>query len=226
MYTVKMDNLIQNYNDRNKVNRPKLEVTDLIYIFCIGGLIGTVYEVVLTLITKGIIEDRSGSVFTPFNYVYGIGAVVMVLVLYQITDKSKLFFVGAILGGGIEYTLCLGQEVLLGTRSWDYSEKVLNIGGRTTLPYMLVWGGLCLLAITIIFPTMLRIIHRIPAKLKRKLVMVLAVIICMDAIFSILAVIRYVGRENGIYYNHWFFSMIDRIFCDTFMQTHFPNMIL
>lgn len=34
-------------------------------------------------------------------------------------------------------------KVVLGSRSWNYANEPLNIGGRTTVPFMLFWGGGC-----------------------------------------------------------------------------------
>lgn len=36
-----------------------------------------------------------------------------------------------------------GWKVVLGSRSWNYANEPLNIGGRTTVPFMLFWGGCC-----------------------------------------------------------------------------------
>ena len=46
---------------------PEHDIFDLLYIFVVGGLIGTVYEVLLILVLHGVLEDRSGSILTPFN---------------------------------------------------------------------------------------------------------------------------------------------------------------
>ena len=52
-----------------------------------------------------------------------------------------MFLIGALGGGAVEYILSVLEELVLGTRSWDYSAYFLNIGGRTTLPYMLFVTG-------------------------------------------------------------------------------------
>lgn len=41
---------------------------DVIYIFLLGGLSGTVYELLLNLILHGVIEDRSDSILSPFFF--------------------------------------------------------------------------------------------------------------------------------------------------------------
>lgn len=205
---------------------PEHDIFDLLYIFVAGGLIGTVYEVLLILVLHGVLEDRSGSILTPFNYVYGLGALSIFLVMYRLKKPLPIFALGTVLGGVVEYGLSLLQEYVLGSRSWDYSARPLNINGRTTIPYMLVWGLLCYLAMRFVFPALLRLIHRIPAKIRKRISTAILLLLLMDAVISILAILRYSQRANGVYADNWLTELIDRIFHDAFMQRHFPNMIL
>ena len=92
---------------------------DLIYVFSLSGIIGTVYETILIYILHGVIENRSGSMFTPVNYVYGIGAVILFLALKNIRDPVHIFVCGAVIGGVTEYLLSIGQELIFGSVSWD-----------------------------------------------------------------------------------------------------------
>lgn len=205
---------------------PKHDFLDLVFIFIAGGLIGTVYEELLILVFHGVLEDRSGSILTPFNYVYGVGATAIFLVMYRLKKPLPIFFIGSILGGVVEYGLSLFQEHILGSRSWDYSARPLNINGRTTIPYMLVWGILCYLAMRFVFPALLKTIHKIPAKIRKKLAVVLLIIILADACISLLAIVRYSQRANGVFFDNGLMNLIDSIFFDAFMRQHFPNMVL
>ena len=56
------------------------------------------------------------------------------------------------LGGGFEYLCSLFQEKVFGTVSWDYSHQMFNIGGRTSLKYMIIWGVLALIVVKVIYP--------------------------------------------------------------------------
>lgn len=205
---------------------PVHDFFDLIYIFIAGGLLGTVYEELLTLLLHGVLEDRSGSILTPFNYVYGLGAVAILIVMYRLKRPISILALGAVMGGVVEYGLSLLQEYILGSRSWDYSARPLNIHGRTTIPYMLIWGMLCYLAMRFVFPALLRIIHRIPKTVRNKLAIVLFFIILCDACISLLAIVRYSQRANGVFFDNGLMNLIDSIFSDAFMRQHFPNMVL
>lgn len=223
--TKEKENLLLIARDAH-LSPPAYTKIDLVYLFCIGGLIGTLYEVFLIMLRDGLFEDRRGSILTPFNYVYGTGAVFMVLMLYKIRNKPLIFLIGSLFGGAFEYLLCYLQEQLLGCRSWDYSEKILNINGRTSIPCMIIWGMLCLAAISYIFPFLIEMIHKMPERRRLYLGFALLWIILFDAFLSLMAVIRYVQRFEGFYFKSSFFRFFDSVFSDKFMHQHFPNMIL
>lgn len=205
---------------------PTHDFYDLIYIFVVGGLLGTIYEVLLTLALHGVLEDRSGSILTPFNYVYGVGALSIFLVMYKLKNPLSILALGTILGGVVEYGLSLFQEYILGSRSWDYSARPLNINGRTTIPYMLVWGVLCYLAMRFVFPALLKYIHKIPTSVRKWLGLALLAVILIDAVISLLAIVRYSQRAKGVFFDNSLMALIDSIFDDQFMRRHFPNMTL
>lgn len=60
-------------------------------LICIAGsFAGVVVEILWCLFRNGYIESRSGLVYGPFNPVYGIGAVVMTLALYLLSQPQLL----------------------------------------------------------------------------------------------------------------------------------------
>lgn len=205
---------------------PPHDFYDFMYIFLIGGLIGTVYEVLLTLAFHGVLEDRSGSILTPINYVYGFGAISIFLAMYHLKRPLPIFVWGTALGGIVEYGLSVLQEAVLGSRSWDYSARPLNINGRTTIPYMLVWGVLCYLAMRFVFPALLKWVHRIPTKVRKRIAIAMLILIAVDAVITLLAVVRYSQRSWGISVDNALMNLIDHVFNDAWMQRHFPNMLL
>lgn len=205
---------------------PKHDAFDLVFLFAVAGLIGTLYEEILTLCVHGVIEDRSGSILTPFNPVYGMGAIAIFLTMSRIKKPQMLFLAGAIVGGCIEFSFSLFQEYVFGSCSWDYSMRFLNIGGRTTLPYMLVWGLLCFLAIRFVFPCFLRFIHRFDPNTRKRFAVALLGFMACDAVITTLAEVRFSQRAEGVYFANWVLSWIDVTFNDAFMQAHFPTMVL
>lgn len=120
----------------------------LFFVFLIGSVIGSLYEEILFLVQHLMATGelawslRRGVIWGPFNVIYGFGAVIMVYLLLRKPYKNwQIFIYAALLGGVVEYLISFLQEFFTHTMSWDYSGLWLNINGRTTIPFMLVWGG-------------------------------------------------------------------------------------
>lgn len=85
----------------------------------------------------------------------------IVIALRRIDLGWKVVLVGGLAGGMLEFAMSLIQQYLLGSRSWNYANEPLNIGGRTTVPFMLFWGLLCYLIVRFILPLVLWLVHLI-----------------------------------------------------------------
>lgn len=203
----------------------------MFFIFLIGSVIGSVYEEILymgqSLIKTGQLDFalRQGVIYGPFNVVYGFGAVLMCLVL--VTKKRpawQTFTISAVLGGVLEYILSLLQEIFTHTVSWDYSNKFLNIGGRTTIPYMLVWGLLGLVFVDYVYPFFSRLIERIPLKTGEIFFRVALVFMLIDMAVSWTAVIRQTLRHNNVPPFTPVGEFYDSYYTDEFLEHYYPNM--
>lgn len=105
----------------------------------------------------------------------------------------KVVLVGGLAGGMLEFAMSLIQQYLLGSRSWNYANEPLNIGGRTTVPFMLFWGLLCYLIVRFILPLVLWLVHLI------------------DAVGALPAIFLYGQRANGVVFDNWFAQHIRRL---------------
>ena len=114
----------------------------MVWVFLSSALIGDIIEMIYCRIVGGVWMSRSSVLYGPFSIVWGLGAVVLTLVLSKVADKEDryIFLVGALIGGVYEYVCSLFTEIVLGTVFWDYSWMPFNIGGRTNLLYMIFWG--------------------------------------------------------------------------------------
>lgn len=108
-------------------------------------------------------------------------------------DRGKVVLVGGLAGGMLEFAMSLIQQYLLGSRSWNYANEPLNIGGRTTVPFMLFWGLLCYLIVRFILPLVLWLVHLI------------------DAVVTLPAIFLYGQRANGVVFDNWFAQHIRRL---------------
>lgn len=126
----------------------------LFFVFLIGSVLGSFYEEILHFVQTWyetgvpVWSLRRGVIYGPFNVIYGFGAAAMTFFLVRKPYKWwEIFLYSALLGGVIEYMISWLQEFFTHTRSWDYHDLWLNIDGRTTIPYMLVWGVLGLILV-------------------------------------------------------------------------------
>ena len=117
----------------------------------------------------------------------------IVIALRRIDLGWKVVLVGGLAGGMLEFAMSLIQQYLLGSRSWNYANEPLNIGGRTTVPFMLFWGLLCYLIVRFILPLVLWLVHLI------------------DAVVTLPAIFLYGQRANGAVFDNWFAQHIGRL---------------
>lgn len=198
-----------------------------LFIICFAGsFAGVVVEIMWCLIRNGYIESRSGLVYGPFNLLYGFGAVVMTLALYKYRNRSSSisFAGGMIMGSIVEYLCSLGQEMLIGSRSWDYSHMPFNLNGRICLLYSVFWGVLGVVWIKNIYPRMAKAILHIPDRAGKIITWVCVVFMIFNAAVSVIAVARWSERVRGTEAEGAFEEFVDERFPDERMERIFPNM--
>ena len=117
----------------------------------------------------------------------------IVIALHRIDLGWKVVLFGGLADGMLEFAMSLIQQYLLGSRSWNYANEPLNIGGRTTVPFMLFWGLLCYLIVRFILPLVLWLVHLI------------------DAVGALPAIFLYGQRANCVVFDNWFAQHIRRL---------------
>lgn len=198
-------------------------------IFLIGCVIGTYYEEVLNFVRSGIWETRAGVIYGPFNPVYGFGFATFVLVLGKGNEYRsflKTFIYAALLGGAMEYLVSYLADVVFNASSWNYNSELLNIGGRTTIPFMIFWGLGGMLFMKVVYPFLSNLIEKIPYRFGNILVIVLIVLMVVDMSVSFFAVYRQSERRQGMKPSNVFEKVCDTVYPDEFLKRAFPNMNL
>lgn len=216
---------------KEKVFAEGFSFKKLFLIFVIGSIFGAIYEEVLHLVkvymTSGDIvwEYRRGVIYGPFSPIYGAGAVLMVLLLAKRNFSNlKIFIYGALLGGGFEYAISFLQETFTHTTSWDYSNYFLNINGRTTIPYMAVWGLFSLGFVKGVYPFLSNLIEKVPVNIGNILFYIILVFLILDMAISWSALIRSSLRRSGIPPITPVGKIYDRVYPDNVLAKAFPNM--
>jgi len=208
-----------------------LSLYKLYWVYIIGGIIGVYYEQILNgffaLHYDGIFkwELRRGVIFEPINPLYGVGALLLVYLLKRKNyTKLQTYIYGAFIGGLVEYIVSFLQDTFVGHTSWDYSEKLLNINGRTSIPYMLVWGLFALILVCYIYPKISDLIEKVPYNLGMLLTHISMIVMALDCFISWGALIRQYFRESGYHPFTWYGKFFDKYFPSDFLRTRYPNM--
>lgn len=195
----------------------------IFWLFMIGCVFGCVFEMVNHFIHYGDWVSRRGLIYGPLNPVYGLGLVFFVIFLSKIKNPALIFLGGMLLGGGCEYLCSLVQEKVFGTLSWDYSHQLFNIGGRTSLKYMLIWGVLALVVMKIVYPFLSNLIEKMPVKTGNILTIILIVFMVANIIISVTACLRQSERAKGMEPSNKVEVFLDKHYPDKRLNTIFQN---
>lgn len=204
-----------------------------ILLFVIGCIFGTYYEELLCLF-RTFIESgqwhwasRRGLLYGPFSPVYGIGAVLIYFLFYR--SKVKFWpsvLLGALFGGALEILLSLAQEMIFGTRSWNYYNQLWPIcNGRTTIPFMLFWGLLVAGFACYLCPWLDKLYQKIPQQTANTLCTVLAVILVLDITISLAASLRQSQRRSGQPAQTPVGTFLDEVYNDERMKKTYDNTV-
>ena len=179
----------------------KLNFFNLFWIFVIACVAGLVVEVIwhMAVVDPGHYQDRAGLLYGPFSPIYGVGAVLMTIVLNRFHDKNPIiiFLVAAVIGGAFEYFVSWFMQTAFGIVAWDYSGTFLNINGRTNLMFMCMWGALGLVWVKLATPLLLKMVNVIPWNWRYTLTTVCAALMLVDAVLTLSALDCWYQREAG-----------------------------
>ena len=204
----------------------------LFFIFIIASVFGTIYEDFFifgqTYLSTGtgVWMTHRGVIWGPFNVIYGFGAALMCWVLLRHKLETwQVFVFSAFIGGAVEYGLSFLQETFTGTTSWDYSDQIMSLGGRTTVPIMAFWGLLGLILVKVIYPILSHLIEKIPLAVGERLFVVLLVFMVFNMLISWTAIIRQNLRHHGVKAFTPIGEFLDAEFTDDYLKRYFPNMV-
>lgn len=203
-----------------------LNIYKVLLVFFIGSLGGVIVENIWCFLTQGFFESRAGLVYGPLNMLYGAGAVVLMAALYRYRNRNALisFFGGMLVGSVVEYSCSWLQEMIFGSRSWDYSWLPFNLNGRICLLYSVFWGFLGVYWIKRIYPRIAKWILKIPNKAGKIATWVLLVFFILDGAVTSAAVMRWSERIDGEPPSNVIEEIMDDRFPDERMRWIFPNM--
>ena len=201
------------------------KLTKIFWIFLKGSIIGYGLEMIVGLVQNGHFVSRQGLLFGPFIQVYGVGLVAYYLVISNIRKKSyiKIFFITMLLGGIVEYLFSYLQETWFGTISWDYSNLLFNIHGRTSLLHCLYWGIGGVLFVRFILPLIRNLNGWCKNTNFRYITAFLVLFITFDIVMSGMAGSRQLERKNNIAANGYIDNFFDEYYPDEKLEQIYSN---
>lgn len=194
---------------------PFREVFLLFIIFSFVGWCSEVFYVGVFFEHKFI---NRGFLHGPLCPIYGFGGC-SILLLPPVILKSwvPLFFTSMILCTLVEYFISWILEKMFHTLWWDYSHYRFNLNGRICLLNSVLFGVMGLVSVHFVIPYILQFIELFPSFVITVSSDVIAVVLTMDAAFTIkrlvdfnitMAKIKTFGETLKDHYGHeeWFRS--------------------
>lgn len=210
-----------------KTKKPEgnISFSEFFWLFILGAFLGDIVETLFCRLTAGVWMSRSSLVWGPFSVVWGLAMACVTALLYKSRDKSDsyLFVTGTILGGTYEYVCSVFTEIVFGKVFWDYSDIPFNLGGRINLLYCFFWGIAAVVWFRVLYPRLNVVIQWILRKSGKWLTIILVLFMLADVCVSVMALVRYDAREQGIVAEKSWEKTIDEHFPDARMVRIYPN---
>lgn len=112
-------------------------LSQLIFFFFTGSAAGFFWEVLIFLVKENRFRNR-GFFYGPWLPIYGVGAVLLFLLLIKIKNHPiAVFLLSAVLGTAWELTAGWLLDAVWDLRYWDYSGYTFNFRG-----YICLWSAL------------------------------------------------------------------------------------
>lgn len=194
-------------------------------VYVIGCMIGTYYEEILTFCRSGQWLSRQGIIYGPFNPVYGFGFLAFtVLLCRNLKRKWWLTYIySCLIGGIVEAASSLIGEYVFKANAWDYSDKFLNIAGRTTIPYMLFWGAGGLIFVKFVYPALSKFIELLPKRIGNVIMPSFMIFVILSHVVSYTALFRYGTRSENQPAGNAIENVLDEHWDDKLMKQYYDN---
>lgn len=156
-----------------------MHIVTLFIWFILYSILGWVYETIYCSI-KGLKWDNRGMLIGPYCPIYGVGAVLDVLLCSGL-GNARAVFIACMLGSAVlEYTTSYATERLFHAVWWDYSYLPFNLNGRICLSCSLGFGVAGILVLYGIHPYMVCLTAPLPLILQELLALFFMAVFAAD----------------------------------------------
>ena len=159
-----------------------------INIFFIFSFIGFLFENVLNIFTND--NFNSGILYGPWTFIYGIGALLIVVVnkflnqyrLKKVKEIILFYLIVTILMTLVEFSGGMLIENIFHRVYWDYTNMRFNYGKYICLEVSLVWG----LMATLINYLVLPLINKFEKKIPWFITIIFVILFIIDIVFTLI----------------------------------------
>ena len=162
----------------------------LIFFFYIYAFLGWCLEVCFRSVVRGEFVN-SGFLNGTYCPIYGVGMVLIVVLLRPVQDNLPLLFITAvIITTLLEWVVGWVLHKLFHTRWWDYSHMPFNIGGYICPAFSLAWGIAACFAIKFVHPAIYFAVRHISPKIGIPLLCIISALFLTDIIVTVLTILK------------------------------------
>ncbi len=154
--------------------------------FFIYAFVGWILEVSFKAMRRGVFVN-SGFLNGPYCPVYGFGAVAVLYFLSLVDSSNKivLLIASMFIASLIELITGFVLEKLFNMKWWDYSDKVLNIGGYICLEFSLIWAALCFILYEAIHPLIVQLVSQFSINFLLGFDLIFALVMFVDLLATV-----------------------------------------
>jgi len=176
---------------------------ELCWLFLFYSFVGWIIETVYAGFKKKRFINR-GILNGPVCIIYGISAVIITVVLNDLTDNLLFLFLGsAIIATTTEWIVGHVLERINQQRWWDYSNKKWNLNGYVCLEYSVIWGISGMLGAKYLNGILIDGYHLIPQNIMHLIIWILMGLSVFDLVSSLAVILKITkGRTFFHEWNH------------------------
>lgn len=155
-----------------------------IYFFVIGAFAGWMLECFFKCITHNF-KRTPGILNTPFCILYGVGTLLLSLVISKVTDNfMMLFFLSMLILTIIEYITFILLNKIYDLKLWDYSDMEFKINEKVCLEFSVIWGLLGAVYIKYLLPLFNNLYNKYNGEIFKFILIGIMCIIAVDFVIS------------------------------------------
>lgn len=160
------------------------QIEKYIALFFIYSFCGWTIETIRLSIKEKKFINR-GFLIGPYCPIYGVGALLVTILLQKYKDDIWItFFMSLLIFGTLEYVTSYLMEKLFKARWWDYSQRKFNINGRICLENLILFSIGGALVVFIFNPFFIKYINMMPTMFIHISLIILSIIFLIDLVVS------------------------------------------